>query len=76
MNINRLRLLICYICVVIPLLIFWYALMDNVMAKLEITGVDGYKISTEAYTLAPDLEVLVAKDVAEQVLDARISWQE
>ncbi|WP_277472442.1 MULTISPECIES: hypothetical protein [unclassified Paenibacillus] len=46
------------------------------MAKLEITGVDGYKISTEAYTLAPDLEVLVAKDVAEQVLDARISWQE
>lgn len=55
---------------------FWYALMDNVVHKLDITGVDGYKISTDAYTLNPNLEVLLAKDVAERVLDARISWQE
>ncbi|MEK5447652.1 polysaccharide deacetylase family protein [Paenibacillus sp. FSL R7-0331] len=65
-----------YIYVAILLFIFWFALMDNVTAKLEITGVDGYKITTDNYTLAQDHEVMLAKDVAERVLNARISWQE
>ncbi|MFD2881486.1 hypothetical protein ACFTAO_45400 [Paenibacillus rhizoplanae] len=45
------------------------------MTKLNITGLDGAKITTDAYALTADHKLMVDKDIAERILDARIGWE-
>ncbi|WP_405105176.1 polysaccharide deacetylase family protein [Paenibacillus sp. FSL K6-1217] len=45
------------------------------MTKLSITGLDGVTISTDAYALTADHKLMVDKDLAEQILKARIGWE-
>lgn len=45
------------------------------MTKLNITGLDGAKIMTDAYALTADHKLMVDKDIAERILDARIGWE-
>ncbi|QUL54749.1 polysaccharide deacetylase family protein [Paenibacillus tritici] len=45
------------------------------MTKLEITGLDGTRITTDAYTLTADHELMLDKEIAERALGARIGWE-
>ncbi|AWV35916.1 polysaccharide deacetylase family protein [Paenibacillus odorifer] len=76
MKLNKLKLKKYYILVILSLMVCLSSLLTyKTMSKLEITSVDGHKITTDAYVLYPDHEFMLAKDVAEQVLNARIGWE-
>ena len=44
------------------------------MTKLSITGLDGVEFKTDAYALTADHKLMVDKDLAERMLNARIRW--
>ncbi|ETT76981.1 polysaccharide deacetylase [Paenibacillus sp. FSL R7-277] len=45
------------------------------MTKLSITGLDGVEFKTDAYALTADHKLMVDKDLAERILNARIGWE-
>ncbi|MEK3900316.1 MULTISPECIES: polysaccharide deacetylase family protein [unclassified Paenibacillus] len=45
------------------------------LTKLSITGLDGVEFKTDAYALTADHKLMMDKDLAERILNARIGWE-
>lgn len=63
-------ILLLVFCLPVPYMLKW------MKPKLAITGVDGRRITTDAYAVTPDHQLLLSRDIAEQALHARIAMEE
>ncbi|WP_340026349.1 polysaccharide deacetylase family protein [Paenibacillus sp. FSL K6-1096] len=55
------------LCLPVPLM------LKLTKPKLEIIGIDGERITTDAYTVTPEHQLLLSRSIAEQALHARIA---
>lgn len=65
-----------YILILLLLVVFLpVPFRHKAMPKLSITGLGGVEFKTNAYALTADHKLMVDKDLAERILNARIGWE-